>query len=168
MLKKSIEKILNEQIEKEFYSSNLYLSMSLWASANGFEGVSQWMKEQASEEYMHMEKFVHYLLEKGGKPLVPALAAPPADFKSVQHIFEESLKHEQFVTESINKIMDLAVKEKDYATQNWLNWFINEQVEEEASVQLILDKLKIAGDKYLYLFDKDIMSLRAAEADTAE
>ncbi len=170
MLAKSIEKILNEQLEKEFYSSNLYLSMSVWAASNGYEGVSQWLKLQANEEYTHMEKFKEYIIERGGKAKIPAIAEPPAEFKSVKEVFEQSLKHEQYVSACINKIVDLTLKEKDYSTNNWIAWFVKEQIEEEASVQQLLDKLKLAGDKFLYAFDKDILSIRAQNdaADAAE
>jgi ferritin len=161
MLNKKVEEILNVQVEKEGYSSNLYLAMASWAEANGYEGIAKWLYSQAEEERMHMLKLIAYINERGGKAIIPAFEKPPADFKSVQPMFEEVLKHEQYVTDSINEIVAVCANEKDFTTHNWIQWFVTEQIEEEASAKNILDKLNMLGDGPLYMFDRDIMSLRS-------
>jgi ferritin len=160
MLKPKIEKILNEQIEKEGYSSFLYLAMASWAETKGMSGIAAWLYAQAEEEKMHMLKFVSYINERGGHAIIPALKQAPKEWKDVFVLFDEVLKHEQYISESINKIVEAAIKENDFATNNWVQWFVTEQVEEEASVQEVIDKLNMLGKASLYLFDKDIMSLR--------
>jgi ferritin len=160
MLKKKIEDICNRQVEREGYSSNLYLAMASWAETNGYKGVAEWMYGQADEEKIHMLKFIKYINERDGKAVIPAFKKPPADFKGVEDIFNESLKHEQFVTASINEIVALTLAEKDFNTHNFLQWFVMEQVEEEASVKTVLDKIHLVGKNSLYEFDRDILSLR--------
>jgi ferritin len=160
MLKKTIEDICNRQIEREGYSSNLYLAMAVWAETNGFSGVAAWMYAQADEERLHMLKFIKYVDERGGKAVIPALKKPGADFKSVEDVFREVLKHEEFVTGSINEIVSLTLEEKDFNTHNFLQWFVMEQVEEEASVRTILDKVRLVGKNNMYEFDRDVLSLR--------
>lgn len=164
MLKPKVEKILNEQIEKEGYSSFLYLAMASWAEQKGYEGIAQWLYAQAGEEKLHMLKFVAYVNERGGKGIIPALKQAPTEWSDVFVMFQEVLKHEQYISESINKVVEVAIKENDFATNNWLQWFVNEQVEEEASVQKVIDKLNMLGTASLYLFDKDIMALRTPAA----
>jgi len=166
MLKPQVEKILNEQIEKEGYSSFLYISMASWAERNGLGGISQWLFAQAEEEKLHMMKFIGYVNERNGKAIIPAIKQAPAEWKDVFVLFDEVLKHEQYITESINKIAIVAAKENDFTTNNWLQWFLTEQVEEESSVQKIIDKLKLVGKTGLYLFDKDIMTLRGPATTT--
>lgn len=168
MLNKKVEKVLVEQIEKEGYSSNLYLAMASWAESNGLEGTSKWLYAQADEERMHMLKFVAYVNERGGHAIVPAFKQPPVDYKNVREVFEMVYEHEQFVTASINNIVAVCLEEKDFTTHNWIQWFVNEQIEEEASASAIIDKLKLLGDNNLYLFDRDIMGMRGPTADTAE
>ncbi|HOK38416.1 MAG: ferritin [Bacteroidales bacterium] len=160
MLNAKVEKILNEQIEKEGFSSNLYLAMASWAETKGLEGTAQWLYAQAEEEKIHMLKFIGYINENGGHAIIPAFEKPKNEWKDVFEMFDEVLKHERKITESINKIFEEAVKENDFRTQNWLQWFITEQAEEESSVNRIIDKLNLLGKTSLYLFDKDIMSLR--------
>ena len=160
MLPKKVENILNEQIQKEGYSSNLYLAMASWTDTEGYAGIAQWFFAQAEEELMHMMKFVHFINERGGHAIVPAFDQPPAKFDGIKKLFDQVLEHERFISGSINDIVALAIKEKDFATQNWIQWFVTEQIEEEASVQLIIDKLNLVGEKNMYLFDRDIMSLR--------
>ncbi len=161
MLSKKIEDILNEQIEKEGYSSNLYLAMAIWAETNGYAGISKWLYAQAEEEKLHMLKFIHYINERGGHAVVPAFKQPPKDQKSIKSMFEEVFKHEQFISESINQIVAATIAENDFTTQSWVQWFVTEQIEEEAQVSEILDKLNLLGENNLYLFDRDIMSMRA-------
>jgi ferritin len=160
MLKKKIEDICNRQIEREGYSSNLYLAMAVWAETNGLSGVAAWMYAQAEEERLHMLKFIKYVNERGGKSIIPALKQPGAEYKSVEDVFKEVLKHEEFITASINEIVSLTLEEKDFNTHNFLQWFVMEQVEEEASVKTILDKVRLVGKNNMYEFDRDVLSLR--------
>jgi ferritin len=164
MLKKNVEDICNRQIEREGYSSNLYLAMASWAETNGFSGVAGWLYVQADEERMHMLKFIKYVNERGGKAVVPAFKKPGTEYKTVEELFKEVLKHEEFVTSSINEIVALTLEEKDFNTHSFLQWFVNEQVEEEASARTILDKVNLVGKNNMYQFDRDIMSLRAPSA----
>ena len=160
MLKKSIEDICNRQVEREGYSSNLYIAMASWAETNGYSGVAGWLYSQSDEERLHMLKFIKYINERGGKAVMPALKKPEADYKNVEEVFREVLKHEEFVTASINEIVSLTLDEKDFNTQNFLQWFVMEQVEEEASVRVVLDKVRLVGKNNMYEFDRDILSLR--------
>ena len=163
MLKKKVEDICNRQVEREGYSSNLYLAMASWAETKGLTGIAAWLYEQAEEEKLHMLKFVKYINERGGTAVIPALKKPPVDYKSVEDLFREVLKHEQFITSSIHEIVELTLAEKDYSTNNFLQWFVAEQIEEEASAQEILDKLSLGASKNLYHFDRSIMKLRSGE-----
>jgi ferritin len=164
MLNKKVEAILNRQIEREAYSSNLYLAMAVWAECNGLEGTSKWLYAQAEEERMHMLKFITYVNERGGTSIISAIEQPPAEYSNVRSIFEKVYEHEQFVTESISEIVAVCLEEKDFTTHNWIQWFVTEQIEEEASVGAINDKIKLLGDQNMYLFDRDIMSMRKAAA----
>jgi len=166
-MKKKIEEICNRQIEREAYSSHLYLAMASWAENEGLKGVSDWLYAQSEEERVHMLKFVKFVNERGGKAVIPELKKPPVSFKSVNEIFEETLKHEQYITNSINEIVFLALEEKDFTTHNWVQWFVTEQIEEEASVMEIMDRLKLATEKNLYFFDRDIMAMRGTAGEEA-
>ena len=165
MLKKKIEDICNRQVEREGYSSNLYLAMASWAENNGLSGVASWMYSQSDEERIHMLKFIKYINERGGKAVIPALKKPATEFKSVEDVFKEVLKHEEFVTASINEIVALTLEEKDFNTHNFLQWFVMEQVEEETSVRMVLDKLHLVGKNNMYEFDRDILGLRKPAAN---
>jgi len=162
MLTKKVEKILNEQVTKEGYSSQLYLAMASWAETNGFGGIADWLYAQAEEERMHMLKFFKYINERDGVAMVSAIEAPPAVYKSIPVLFDQVLEHEKYISASINDIVALAIEEKDFTTHSFLQWFVNEQIEEEASVRGIIDKLKLVGESNMYIFDRDIMSLRSA------
>jgi ferritin len=166
MLGKKVEDICNRQIEREGYSSNLYLAMASWAETNGYAGVAAWLYAQSDEERLHMLKFIKYVNERGGKAVMPAFKKPPVEYKSVELLFKEVLKHEEFVTASINEIVALTLREKDFNTHNFLQWFVMEQVEEEASAREILDKLNLVGKNNMYQFDRDILALRGTPADT--
>jgi len=168
MLKKKIEDICNRQVEREAYSSNLYLAMASWADINGFSGVAEWFYSQADEERVHMLKFFKYINERGGKAIMPALKKPEPEFKGVAEVFDEVLKHEEFITASINEIVALTLDEKDYNTHNFLQWFVMEQDEEEASVKVIIDKVRLVGKNNLYQFDRDIASLRTSPDNVSE
>ncbi len=160
MLNKKIEAICNRQVEREGFSSNLYLAMASWAEVNGYSGIAAWMFSQSDEERIHMLKFIKYINERGSKAMMPAFQKPPAEFKSIEEVFTEVLKHEEFITASINEIVALALEEKDFNTHNFLLWFVNEQVEEEASVRIVLDKVRLVGKNSMYELDRDILSLR--------
>lgn len=166
MLKKKIEDICNRQVEREGYSSNLYVAMASWAETSGYSGVAEWLYSQAEEERIHMMKFIKYINERGGKAVVSELKKPESDFKGVEEMFKEVLKHEEFITASINEIVSLTLEEKDFNTHNFLQWFVMEQVEEEASVRTILDKVRLVGKNNMYQFDRDIMSLRTPAASS--
>jgi len=159
MLSKKIHAKLNEQIEIEAYSSNLYLAMASWASENALPGSAKFLYKQAEEERTHMLKLFGYLNRIGAHACVPALKAPPCDYKKIEVIFEQAFRHEQGVTRAIHELMDLAVTSKDYATSGFLQWFVDEQIEEEETFKMILDMLKMAGvqeGRNLYLADKEI------------
>lgn len=160
MLNKKIESILNAQIEKEGYSSSLYLAMASWAEVNGYAGIAAWLYKQSDEERQHMLRLVRYINERGGHAVIPGFNEPPVNQKSVTSMFEDVLKHEQYISQSINEIVAACNEEKDFTTHNWVQWFVNEQIEEEAQSQQILDKLAMVGESNMYLFDRDIMSLR--------
>jgi ferritin len=164
MLHKKVEDICNRQIEREGYSSALYLSMASWAENNGLPGVASWLYVQSDEERLHMLKFIKYINERGGKALIPAFKKPVAEFKGAEEVFQQVLKHEEFITASINEIVQLTLELKDFTTHSFLQWFVNEQIQEEASARMILDKLKLVGKSNMYIFDRDILGLRAAEA----
>lgn len=158
MIKDTILKALNEQINKELFSAYLYLSMSAYAESIGLKGFAQWLKVQYQEEIDHAMKFYNYVIERGGKIELESIDKPKNEWSSILEVFEDGYEHEQFISESINNLMDLAVSEKDYATMNMLQWFITEQVEEESSFLEIVDKLKLLdGDKRgLFMLDKDL------------
>ena len=160
MLSKKMLDILNKQIAKEAYASHLYLSMASWAEGEGLDGISGWFYAQSEEEREHMMKFIKYVNERGGHAEIPQVEKPPKKFPGIKESFEAALEHEQMVSAAINDIVELALKEKDYATNNWIQLFVEEQREEEASVQAIIDKLELLGDRGLYVFDRDIMSMR--------
>lgn len=160
MLPEKIEKILNAQIQKEDYSSQLYLAMASWAENQGYEGIADWLYAQSEEERVHMLKLVRYINERDGKAVIQGMETPPSDFGDVKKMFESVLEHERFISASINEIVAVCVGEKDFTTQNWIQWFVTEQIEEEASARAILDKLDLVGKNNLYMFDRDIMSMR--------
>ena len=168
MLNKKIESILNEQVVKEGYSSNLYLAMASWAEVNGYAGIAEWLYKQSDEERMHMLKLIGYINERGGHAIVPVFDEPPVNQKSVASMFEDVLKHEQYISRSINEIVAVCIEEKDYTTHSWVQWFVNEQIEEEAQVQTILDKLSMLGEANMYLFDRDILSMRGSESEEGQ
>jgi len=159
-----VETALNQQVEKECYSSQLYLSMAVWAENKGFGGIAKWLYAQAEEERMHMLKFIHYINERGGSAVISEIKKPPFEFNNVKDLFKEVLKHEQFISKSINDIVGICFEEKDFTTQSYIQWFVNEQIEEEASVRGINDKLAMLDNDNLYIFDRDIMQLRTPAA----
>jgi len=167
MLPKKVEDILNVQVDKEGYSSHLYLSMAVWAETEGLGGIADWLYDQAEEERMHMLKIVKYITERDGKAQIASLKEPPASFDGVKKMFEQILEHERFISASINEIVQVCIDEGDHTTHNWIQWFVTEQIEEEASVKAILDKLKLVGEHHMYMFDRDIMGMRGQEGEAA-
>jgi ferritin len=161
MLSSKIESALNQQIELEAASSQYYLAMASWAEIQGTNGVSQFLYHHSDEERQHMLKLMKYVNERGGHAEVPALKAPPKSFKSVKDVFDQVLKHEIKVSTEINKLVASCVREGDYTTHNFLQWYVSEQIEEEALARRVLDKLRLLGDDKgnLYLFDRDLESL---------
>lgn len=147
MLSQLLQDAINAQINREFYSAYLYLAMSAHFENEGWPGFAHWMRLQAHEEQEHAERFYKYLLERGARVVLQGIEQPPAEFGSPLEVFKASYAHEQFITASINAIYDQAVAEKDYATQIMLQWFVNEQVEEEKHAGDILALLGRIGDK---------------------
>ncbi len=166
MLSKKIEKLLNEQVQHESESSQYYLAMASWAETKGLNGVSGFLYGQSDEERVHMLKLFHYINERGGHALSQGSKAPKGEFKNVKEVFEQVLKSEVNVTNEINQLVDACLKEKDYTTHNFLQWYVAEQMEEEKQAQTILDKLALLGDDKsgLYLFDRDMASMATAPA----
>ncbi|MDQ3190754.1 MAG: ferritin [Bacteroidota bacterium] len=164
MLTSTIEKKLNEQVELEGFSSQYYLAMASWAENNGLNGVSNFLYRQSDEERLHMLKLVKYINERGGKALITALQEPAREFDSLPNVFEQVHSHEVMVSTEINKLVEACLQEKDYTTHNFLQWYVAEQIEEEALAKNILDKLKLIGNDKggLYLFDRDLETLTGA------
>ncbi len=160
MLSKKLEAAFNKQIEHELYSANLYLSMASYLNSIDMAGASNWMKIQYKEELFHAEKMFDYLMERDVDPVVPAIGEPKRKWNSILEVFEEAYKHEQFITQSIGKLLKLAREENDYAGEVFLQWYINEQVEEESTAKSIVQQLKLVSDskQALFLLDKDLAS----------
>ncbi|MFO7974842.1 MAG: ferritin [Candidatus Hydrogenedentota bacterium] len=152
MLSKKMEKALNKQINAEMYSAYLYAAMGAHFDAESLDGLANWMKAQAQEEMVHAMKFYSYIVEAGGRVVFEAIDKPPTDFGKPEKVFEQVLKHERKVTKLINNLVALTREENDYATDNFLQWFVAEQVEEEASADDILQKMKLVGDHPHSLF----------------
>jgi ferritin len=161
MLSERMQSVLNKQIRIEAESSQIYLAMASWSELKGMEGVSQFMYAQSDEERLHMLKFFKYINERGGHAMVSELSAPALEFGTIKNMFETLFKHEVFVSQSINELVHISLEEKDYATHNFLQWYVAEQIEEEAQARNILDKINLIGDDKggLYLFDNDIKRL---------
>jgi ferritin len=158
MIKGKMLNALNEQINAEQYSSLLYLSMSAWLSEKGLPGFANWMYVQYQEEMTHANKFFKYVVERGGKAQLNAIAQMPVEFDSVIDVVEKTLVHEQYITALINNLVDVAIEERDHAAQSFLKWFVDEQVEEEANVQEILDTLKLINGQGngIFMLDREL------------
>ncbi len=161
MLKEKIETALNNQIKSEAYSSQVYLAMASWAETEGLGGTAQFLYKHSDEERMHMLKLVQYVNERGGKALIPQLDQPEKDYSSLTNLFSTLLNHEVMVSEEINNLVDICLSEKDYTTHNFMQWYVAEQIEEEALARTIMDKLHMIGEDKggLYLFDRDIENI---------
>jgi ferritin len=158
MLSKTMQDALNDQINAEYYSSYLYLSMAAWADSANLKGFANWFRMQVQEEMVHVMKFFQYVLDRRGLVKLTAIAGPPTQWASPLAAFEATLAHEQHVTGRINKLAELAIKENDHASHALLEWFVTEQVEEEATADSILQQLKLAGDApaALFLLDREL------------
>ncbi|MDP4266658.1 MAG: ferritin [Bacteroidota bacterium] len=169
MLNKKVEDALNKQIVIEAFSSQLYLAMASWCEIKGYAGSADFLYKQTEEERIHMLKLFKYINDRAGHAIVPELYKPPQDFTSIVELFEEVLKHEQMVSDSINKQLEVAMTEKDYTTANFLQWYVNEQIEEEATARHILDIIKLIGKDNpggYYLIDKELEKIAAAKTVT--
>jgi ferritin len=158
MLTKSVQKALNEQINAEMYSAYAYLSMSTYCAEHNFNGFAQWLRMQSGEENEHAMKFYHYVHQHGGHVELESIAKPPVKFKSPMDVFGQVLAHEKNVTALITKLYELALKEKDYATQAFLQWFITEQVEEESAAVQIVERMTMVGSEgpQIFLLDREL------------
>jgi len=166
MLKKAMIDRLNEQINLEFYSSNLYLQMSAWAEDKGFEGCAEFLQKHADEEMQHMKRLFTYVNETGAMAKLGAIDAPPTEFSSIKDLFEKVFEHERLITQKINELAHTAFTELDYSTFSFLQWYVAEQHEEEKLFKGILDKIEIIGEdgKGLFFIDKEIGKLVGKEA----
>ena len=161
MLHPKIENALNAQLARESAASSNYLAMAVWCDQQSLDGCARFFYRQADEERMHMMKILHYLIECNAAAEVPGLPKPAAAFQSVQQVFHSALEQEQAVTRSINELVELAQECSDHSTQHFLQWYVAEQIEEEAQAKNILDKINLIGDDKggLYLFDRDIQQI---------
>ena len=166
MLKKPVQDAINDQINKELYSAYVYLSMSAYYEGVNLPGFANWMRLQSSEERGHAMRLYDFVLDRGGQVVLEAIGKPPSKFKSPMDVAQQTLEHEQRVTAMIEKLYEVALKEKDYATQTALEWFITEQVEEEKNASGILEQLKMVGDNRSALLILDMeLGKRRAESD---
>ncbi|NNE29960.1 MAG: ferritin [Saprospiraceae bacterium] len=169
MLSKTMQAALNEQVKIEGQSSQVYLAMASWAEIQpGIDNITAFFYRHSDEEREHMLKIVHFINERGGFAAIPSFEKPQMTFPSIIHAFKSLLDHEIMVSESINKLVDIALAEKDYATHNFLQWYVAEQIEEEALARTINDKLELIGEDKsgLYLLDRDILNLVARNSNT--
>jgi len=162
MLSTRIEQALNQQVVLEAQSSQIYLSMASWAEVEGYEGISNFLYKHSDEERMHMLKLVKFINERGGHGIIPALNMPPATYEGIRPLFQMILDHEIHVSQEINKLVDICLQDKDYTTHNFLQWYVSEQIEEEALARKIIDKLRLIGDDKAgqYLFDRDLAGMQ--------
>ncbi len=160
---------LNEQINIEFFSSNLYLQMSAWCDHEGFEGAAKFMRLHATEEMHHMHRLFTYVTETGALPLLGSIEAPQYEFTSLLALFEYTYKHEQAITAKINTLAHAAFTNQDYSTFNFLQWYVSEQHEEEKLFKSIVDKIRLVGEdgKALFLVDKDLAHMASHESGAA-
>ncbi|MFA5205560.1 MAG: ferritin [Lentisphaeria bacterium] len=158
MISAKMTKAINQQINAELYSSYLYLAMSAWAQSQNLAGFAKWLDFQAKEENSHAMKFLHYLFDQGANVTLEAIAKPTAKWANARGMFKNVLEHERKVTALIHGLAELAAAEHDFATGNLLQWFVNEQIEEEANAGLIVAKMEMLGDSKtgLLMIDKEL------------
>ncbi|HGM5489781.1 TPA: non-heme ferritin [Serratia fonticola] len=163
MLTQEMTNKLNEQLNLEFYSANMYLQMSAWCSDKGFEGAAAFLKDHSREEMQHMQRLFDYLSDTGALPLIGSISAPPVEFESLADVFQQTYEHEQLITRQINALAHVAMTTQDYSTFNFLQWYVAEQHEEEKLFKSVLDKLALVGSsgKGLFFIDKDLKRMGA-------
>ena len=170
MLSKKMENALNEQIEMEGNASKKYLAMSIWCDDAGLDGAANFFLLHSEEEHMHMMKLVKYIQDSDRKPLIPAFEKPKADYENIQEVIAIAYESEQKVTKSIYELVDLAMTEKDHQTNNFLQWYVAEQLEEEVLMRQIIDKVKIIGDgaHSLFYIDQVMTEFTKLESEQTE
>jgi ferritin len=158
MIKEKIREALNQQLNAELFSSYLYLSMAAYFESINLKGFANWMRVQTQEELVHAMKFYDFIIERGGKAVLAPIEGPPTEWESPLAVFEHAYEHEQKVTGLINNLVDLSIAEQDHATNNFLQWFVAEQVEEEASADEVVQKIKLMGDASggLFMIDQEL------------
>jgi len=158
MISEKMQLALIKQLNEELYSSYLYLAMAAYFEEINLTGMSQWMKLQSDEEHVHAMKFYDFLIRVGSRVTLEEIKKPPVNWESPQMSFENAFEHEQFITDCINKLADLAIQEKDHATNTFLHWFVDEQIEEEATAKDIVEKFKLIGESKsgLYMLDREL------------
>lgn len=166
MLSKKIEKALNGQVLVEAMSSQAYLAMASWAETEGLMGTAAFLYRHSDEERVHMLKLLKYVNDRGGKAIVPKLDMPKATYKDIRDVFNTLLSHESEVTKEINEVVDVCLKEKDYTTHNFMQWYVSEQIEEESLARELIDKLNLIGNDKggLYLFDRDLENMQPEQS----
>ena len=169
MLGKAVEDAMNEQIKNEFFSAYQYLSMAAYCESVNLPGFARWMRAQSQEETEHAMKFYDFILDRNGRVILQGIEEPVVEFGSPLDVFERALEHEKKVTAMINGLYALALRENDYASQTFLQWFVTEQVEEEKNAGDVVDTLKMIGDKReaLFLLDRELGKRRTEEQPTA-
>jgi ferritin len=170
MLNEKIQDAFNKQLNAELFSSYLYVSMAAYCESQNLKGMAHWMRLQAQEENMHAMKFFDFINERGGKVVLTQIDAPKVEWSSPLEVFEDTCEHERKVTALIHNLVDLALSEKDHAAYAFLQWFVTEQVEEEASAQEIAGKLKLVGDRagMLFMLDRELAQRPAPAASAAQ
>ncbi len=173
MLSKNIQKALNEQIAMEGAASQKYLAMACWCDDAALSGCAEFLYAHSEEERMHMLKLVRYMSESGAKPITPAIAQPQLVYNNILDLFETAYQNELKVSRAINDLVELCVQEKDKQTENFLQWYVTEQHEEETLYRGLIDRIKLIGTegRGLYFIDKEVEAIwqekEKAEADTA-
>lgn len=158
MIETTIESALNAQLEKEAFASNSYLAMAVWCDQQSLEGCAQFFYRQSEEERLHMMKILHYLIERNGQVRMPAIQQPQIQYSNIQEVFQNTFRQEQSVTQSIYELVNIAQSKLDHSTQNFLQWYVTEQREEEATILKILDRIQLIGDGplSLYYIDQEV------------
>ena len=169
MLSEKMYNQLNQQINLEFFSSNLYLQMSAWCAHKSLDGASAFLRQHANEEMMHMTRLFNYVTETGELPILGAIDAPDSSYENIRDVFQKTYEHETVITKAINELADTAFREKDYSTFNFLQWYVAEQHEEEKLFKSIVDKIDMIGmdHKGLFFIDKEIAEIDAANRAAA-
>ncbi len=170
MISKQLQESINAQINRELYSEYLYLAMSAWFAEQNLEGFANWMYVQSQEERFHAIKLYHYVIERGGQVILEQIDKPPSEFDNPLIAFEMTLQHEQFITDNINKLMDLAISVNDHAAKSFLQWYVDEQVEEEASADKLQKHLAMIKDNVhgILMLDRELATRTFTPPATTE